>query len=66
MVACLESLSFVNISNTIRSIASLVVEASEGDKDRDLSEKIEISPFRHSGAMEAAHLAYLFAVMDSS
>jgi hypothetical protein len=65
MVACLENLSLVNSSNHIRSPAAQVLEASEGDKDSEFSEKIDFSPFRHSGAMEAAHSAYLFAVVDS-
>jgi hypothetical protein len=65
MVACLESLFFANCSNIIRSVASLVLEASESDKDGEISTKIEIFPFRHSYATAVTHLAYLFAVMDS-
>jgi len=40
MVAYLESLSLVHCSNIIISVASLVLEASEGDKDGELSAKI--------------------------
>ena len=57
MVACLESLSLANISHIIRSVASLILEASEGDKDGEFSAKIHFLHFQHSYAMEAAHWA---------
>ncbi len=48
-----------------QSIASLVLEASEGDKDGEFSTKIEFLHFEHSHAMETAHKADLFADVDS-
>ena len=66
MAACLESLFLVNVSDTIISVASLVLEASEDDKDEEFSGKIRFLHCMHSYAMEAAHWAYLFAVTDSS
>jgi len=57
MVACLESLSLANCSNIITSIASLVLAASEGDKDGEFSGKNEFLPFLHSHAMETNHWA---------
>ena len=65
MVAYLESLSHANYSNTIRSVTSLVLEASEGDKDSVFWPKIEIFTFWHWSAIETAHWADLFAGMDS-
>lgn len=65
MAAYLESLPLVNYSSTTRSIAPLVLAASESDKDGQFWAKIEIYTFRHSGAIERAHWANLFAVMDS-
>jgi hypothetical protein len=65
MVACPESLSLANVSNIIRSVASLELEASECDKDGEFLPKIEFLHFEHSYAMETVHWAYLFAVMDS-
>lgn len=64
MAACLESLSLANVSNNIKSVASLVLEASEGDKDGQFSKKIKFSRLLHSHAVDAAHWAYLFDVMD--
>jgi hypothetical protein len=49
---------------TIRSAASLVLAALEGNKDHELVEKNEIFTFRHWGAIETAHWVYLFAVMN--
>jgi hypothetical protein len=65
VIACLESLSLVNISHIVRSIASLVLEASESDKDGEFSEKTKLLPFQHSYAMEDAHWDVLIAVIDS-
>lgn len=65
MVAYLESLLLVNVSTTIRRVASLVLEAHEGDKEREFCAKIEFSTFRHSNAIETAHRAHLFTVIDS-
>ena len=65
MIACLESLSLVNGSPIVRSVASLVLEASESDKHGEFSGKTKLLPFQHSYAMEDAHWAVLFAVMDS-
>jgi hypothetical protein len=47
MAACLKSLFLANYSNTITSVASLVLEASEGDKDGEILAKIEIFSFWH-------------------
>jgi hypothetical protein len=38
---------------------------TQGDKDGELLGKNEIFNFRHWGAIETAHWAYLFAVMNS-
>src|SRR5680860_201934 len=65
MIASLGSLSFVNVSYIIKSLASLVLEAGEGDRDGEFSSKIQVLHFLHSHAMEATHWAYLFTVMDS-
>ena len=65
MGACLESLSLANVRNTITSVASPVLEASESDKDEDFSDQIRFSHFLHSHTVSATHWAYLFAVMDS-
>lgn len=65
MVAYLEGLFPANYSNTTRSIASPVLAASESDKDGQVWAKNKFFTFRHSGAMETAHWAYLFALMDS-
>jgi hypothetical protein len=40
MAACLKSLFLVNVSDTIISVASVVREVSEGDKDGEFSEII--------------------------
>ena len=64
MVACLASLSLALCSNIIRSVASLILEASECDKDEEFSGKIEILHFLHSYAMEAAHWAHQIADID--
>ncbi len=55
MVACLESLFLVIISNSICSAALLVLEAGENDKDREDAAKNQFFRFRRSYAMEAAH-----------
>jgi hypothetical protein len=65
VTAGLMSLSLVNVSNVIRSAAPLVVEGSDGDEEGEFSSKIDFSDFLHSYAMEAAHWAYLFDVMNS-
>jgi len=65
MVAGLESLSLANVSNIMRSVASLVLEVGEGDKDGEFWAKIKNFTFRPSGAMEPAHWASLFAVINS-
>jgi hypothetical protein len=65
MIACLESLSLANVSNIIRSVASVLLEASEGDKEEEFSAKNLFWHFLHSHAMQAAHRAYLFADVDS-
>ena len=57
MVTCLESLSLANISNIIRSVASLVLEAGDGDKDGEFLPKTQFLHFLHSYAMEVAHWA---------
>jgi hypothetical protein len=49
----------------MRSPATLVLEAGEGDKDGQFWPKIEILHFQHSYAVEAAHWADLYADMDS-
>ncbi len=66
MAACLEGLSLANVSYIIGSVASLPLEASEGDNDAEFSTKIGFFHFLHLYAIEAAYWAYLFAVMDSS
>ena len=66
MAAYLESLPHANHSKTRRSVASLELAAREGDKDGELWGKNEIFTFRHWGATETAHWAYLFAGIDSS
>ena len=65
MVACLESLSLANVSYIIRSVASLLLEASEGDKEGEFWAKILFWHFLHSHAMQAAHRAHLLADEDS-
>ncbi len=65
MIACLESLSLANCSNTQRIVASLVVVVNEDDKDGEFSPKTEILHFWHPHATGAAHWAYLFAVIGS-
>lgn len=45
MIAYLESLSQANYSNTIRSVASLVLEARGCDTERAFGGKIEILTF---------------------
>ena len=64
MVACLESLSLAPCSNTITSVASLVLEASESDKDGEFPGKIQFLHYQHSHAMETNHCAQLFAAVD--
>jgi hypothetical protein len=65
MAAYLKSLSLANCSNTIRSVASLVLAAREDDKDGDLWPKIDFFTFRHWGAMETAHWPSLFTGIDN-
>ena len=65
MIACRKSLSLVNVSHLVRSVASLVLEASEGDKDGEFSGKTKLLSFHHSCAMEDAQWAYLLTDMDS-
>ena len=65
MAACLESLSLASISNIIRSVASLIHEASESDKDGEFLAKNHFLHFMHSYSKEAAQWTYLVAVMDS-
>lgn len=65
MTTCLESLSFVTISNINKGTASLTLEAGESDKDGEFRQKNHFFHFRHLYAMEVAHQAQLFAVMDS-
>ena len=65
MAACLESLSLANVSNALRSVASLVLEGREDDKDGEFSAKVQFLHFLHSCAMEAAHWAYPFAGMNT-
>lgn len=57
MIACFEIPLLVNISKRISSVASLVLEASEGDKDGEFGGKYQILHFVHSSAMEVAHWA---------
>ena len=45
MVACLESLSLAHLNHIIRMVASLVLEASENDKDREFPGKMKFLHF---------------------
>lgn len=65
MAAYTKSLSLANLSHIIRTVASLILDASEGDRDGEFSAKIYLLPFLHSHAMKTAHWVYLFAVIDS-
>lgn len=65
MVAYLESLSFVNISNMTRSAASLMFGADEGDKDGGLLAKINLFTLLYSYAMNTANWSELFVVANS-
>lgn len=61
----MQSLCVVDKSSYMRSIAALIVEASENDKLEEFSTKTEVLHFQHSYAMEAAHWVYLFPAMDN-
>jgi hypothetical protein len=65
MVACLESLAFANINNTIRSAASLILEESEIVKDGEFYAKTESFNSQRSYAMKASHRTQLLTAIDS-
>ena len=65
MIACLESPSLANISIIRRSVASVMLEVSESDKDEGFSVKMQFLHLLLSYVMEVAHWTYVFAVIDS-
>ncbi len=55
MVTCVENLSLVNVNNSISRVALLVLEVSEGDKNKEFSAKIKFLHLLHSYVIEVAH-----------